>query len=792
MGGGSNTMKIIIKTRRLMSRLLILSLLFQGFSMPAYGWEQNTHEEINRTSIDRFQKQYETSKKYKNNFVNFDRNTSAPTVTSSGKFERTYLQQWFLKPARDHIIHGGFSADEPHVYVSVKHFYDPLALSGSHQLTDQYALHGWHIYEAVPANDWALYRSDNPYSLINAILNYKRALEIPCDSMVFSMPVSGNFRDFPGAPKDLEEMRSMYTGKAMRGLGEVMHMVADMTQPAHVRNDAHPKYEITETALKNRILSRNITKMSRLDGIQLDDYGSNTNQLMIGLATWTNQNFYSEDTMADTQLGVKPKNWETPYPSPQISNMDQKVTDKFYTWYQTFGGVQIPMVRYETGYVYNSYVITADFAIQQSFVLVPLAVAATTRTMNLFFPSLEMKQVITEVKPDADVLAEALDKGAEELKQFSYDAALTHLIENDPEWRELGFKINYAGPGELWTIKGNKHEKLCDVEFKNGKIVRYPDPITGDMVDGTPTFWMPLGSDKKITLGGSSVDYTIEMEDSLYAVANAGVQIVNSEHYVFEQNSPKITLEADRTTIMPGEAVTFKVEIENAPERYKLEWTFGDEEDDEENILPPVITRDKEITHIYEKEKEYVAQVKIIDTKRNLERAYDKINISSYMGEMAGPWDVVLTIEEESQFLRTMVIALMKVIVNIFIIPLAQAFGEDFSNMDSQIESFTFVGTTMTYALELRRIDESEVLYEGPFTFVESNTGYIDGADEIVGLRMEIKNGAIVMIALAYTEDGTYIEYEFLKNGKMVGPGEIVGDYDLTGFMSGSWRATKK
>ncbi|MCF8019432.1 MAG: PKD domain-containing protein [Vallitaleaceae bacterium] len=785
-------MKSIIKMRRHISRLILLLLFVQSSALPSYGWEQNTHEEINRTSVDRFSNQYETSKKYKYNFVNFDKAISAPNVTSSGKFERTYLQQWFLKPARDHVVHGGFSADEPHIYVSVKHFYDPLALSGSHQLTDQYALHGWHIYEAIPANDWALYKDENPYSLINAMRNYKRALEIPCDASVSSMPMTADFRDFAGTPTDLQEMRSMYTGKAMRGLGEVMHLVADMTQPAHVRNDAHPKYEITETAVKNRILSRNITKMPRLDGLLLDDYGSTINQLMVGLATWTNQNFYSEDTLADTQLEVKPRNGEIPYSSPQLSNMDKKVTDKFYTWYQTFGDVEVPMVRLESGYVYDSYVITADFATQQAFVLIPLAVAATTRTMNLFFPTLDMKQMITEVEPDDDILEEALKKGAEELKQFTYDATLSHLVENDPEWRVVDFKINYAGPGEIWTVKGNKHEKLCDVEFKDGKIVRYPDPLTGEMIDGTPTFWMPLGTDKKISLGGSFIDYTIEMDDALYAVAHAGVQIVNSEHYVFEQNAPTITLEADRTTIMPGEAVTFKVEIENAPERYKLEWTFGDEEDDEENILPPVITRDKEMTHIYEKEKEYLARIKIIDTKRNLERASDSINISSYMGEMAGPWDVVLTIEEESQVLRTMIIALMKVIINVFIIPIAEAFGEDPGNMDSQIETFTFVGTTMTYALELRRIEESEVLYEGPFTFVESNTGYIEGADDIVGLRMEIKKGAVVMIALAYTEDGTYVEYEFLKNGKMVGPGEIVGDYDLTGFMSGSWRATKK
>jgi hypothetical protein len=244
---------------------------------------------------------------------------------------------------------------------------------------------------------------------------------------------------------------------------------------------------------------------------------------------------------------------------------------------------------------------------------------------------------------------------------------------------------------------------------------------------------------------------------------------------------------------MPGEKIEFKAQIENPPERYKLEWTFGDEEDDEENILPPTINRKKEMVHSYTKEKEYVATVKLIDTKRNIVRAQDSINISSYMGELAGPWEIVMEVEEESKFFREMIIAIMKAIMNFFIIPIVKAFGGDpGDNATDGLDDFTFVGTTLTYSLDLRKTDDSETIYEGPVVFEGSNTDYIEGSEDLTGLRLEIRKGEIIFVALGYNEEGQYVEYDFLTGGKMISPGTIEGEFNMTGFMSGLWTAVKK
>jgi hypothetical protein len=800
MGGVYITMiqirKIILKA---ISSMLVVALVVQTFSISTSAWEQDAHMVINRRAIQSFEGSASQTTKYRNAPVNFKKLVDAPHVISSSKFASSYQQIWAYDTIQSHIIHGGYSSDEPHAYVSVKHFYDPLKLSGYHELTDQYSLHGWHVYEAIPATDWALYRMDNPYSLANAIFNYKSALEISADSPLANIHAASDFRDFAGTPTDLKQMREMYTGKAMRGLGEVMHLMADMTQPAHVRNDSHPKYEVTEQAITGPVASA-LTRFPRLDGLNINELGKSALDLMKGISTWTNANFYSADTIADTKLGITPYNWEKPYSSPQLSNMTQKEHLGSPTWFQKIGGKEIPMVKSYPGFWsvagrYNlSYEITPEFAIAQGEVLIPLAVAATAKTIDLFFPTLELTQTVTGTTPDDKILEEALEKGAEELKQFSFGATVTHHRQKDPQWDELGFTINYAGPGEIWRLRGRRSlTKVCDVEFRDGKIYKYQDPETGEMVDGTPIFWMPLGSSKRIRLGGNAIDYVVEMEDVLFTAVTAGAQELKSPHYLFETNAPTLTLEADRTTIMPGEKVEFSVEVKDAPERYRLEWTFGDEEDDEEDIKAPVTNRKKIMTHTYQKEKEYLATVRLIDIKRNIVRAQDSINISSYMGEMAGPWDVVMEITEENQFFRALIIAIMKGIVNFIIVPLIRAFGEDpGEDISSALDSFTFIGTTMTYSLDLRKKDGDDTVYEGPFEFIESNTGYIEGADGVVALRLEIRKGTIVMTALGYTDEGAYVEYEFLKNGKMTSPGVMEGDFNLPGFMSGTWVATKR
>ncbi len=776
--------------KKTVSLLLVFALISQATGVACFAWEQPAHKVINEAAVKRFESSYAKSAKYKNAAINLNRMVDAPVVTSSGKFAITYNQRWSYLEAAQHIILGGFSADEPNVYVSVKHFYDPLALSGKHELTDQSSVHGM-VYEAIPATEWATSREDNPYSLVNAMNNYRKSLQIASDSAVSPIAASSNFRDFAGTPADVEEMRNKYLGKAIRGLGEVMHLVADMTQPSHVRNDSHPLWEITEQVIVEDV-ARSLVQFGRTDGFSVNGAGSTVKDLMASLATWTNKSFYSADTIADIESGITPYNGEKSYSSPNLSTMTSITgKDGVKTWYSTFGGKKVPMFQVVPDWVYDNYEITKEFAIAQAEVLLPLAVSSTAKAMDLFFPTLVSTQKLTEETPDAALLDEAKKAGAEELKQYQMEGAITHKIESDPQWKAIGSAIQYSGPGEIWRIRGSSNKKLCSVEYINGTIAKYQDPDTGEMTDGQPTFYLPLGAEKKVSLGGAAIDYTVELDDAIYTVTYPGLQTVQSESYVFEQEDTEIILTADRTTIMPGEKVAFTAEIKNAPERYKLEWTFGDEEDEEGKIIPATLNRKLEMKHTYKKEKEYTATVRLIDLKRNIVRAEDTVAISTNLGELGGAWGLTMEVEEENKFFKSFIVAIMKGLIQFIISPIAEALGGDPID-PSAVDNFTFVGTTLEYTLDLKKTDETGTIYQGPLTFVGSNTGYLEGNGDIRELRLEIKDGEFVFTAIGVNEQGSPVEYVFLKNGKMVSPTQIEGDYDLTGFMSGKWTAVKK
>jgi hypothetical protein len=269
------------------------------------------------------------------------------------------------------------------------------------------------------------------------------------------------------------------------------------------------------------------------------------------------------------------------------------------------------------------------------------------------------------------------------------------------------------------------------------------------------------------------------------------LQTVQSTPYVFQQEETTITLTADRTTIMPGEKVNFTVEVENAPERYKLEWSFGDEEDDEGEILPSILNRNLSMSHTYNKEKEYTATVRLIDLKRNITRAEDTITVSTNLGELGGAWGLTMVVEEENKFFKSIVVAIMKMLIQYLISPLVEAIsGEPVD--PSTVDNFTFVGTTLEYSLDLTKTDETGTVYQGPLVFIGSNTGFLEGSTNVSQLRMEIRDGEIVFVAIGVDENGGPVEYDFLKNGKMTSPTQIEGTYDLTGVMSGSWTLVKK
>jgi hypothetical protein len=124
--------------------------------------------------------------------------------------------------AKQWIIRGGYTADQPEIIAALRHFYDPIANNdGKHYLTD---LGTVVVNPAIDAIYWAF----------TGIDQIDRTNEWTWDK--------GKEYIKSGLETSDPDKAGEFFGKAFRCLGEVLHNTADMGCPPHVRNDAHGGY----------------------------------------------------------------------------------------------------------------------------------------------------------------------------------------------------------------------------------------------------------------------------------------------------------------------------------------------------------------------------------------------------------------------------------------------------------------------------------------------------------------------------------------------------------------------
>ena len=182
---------------------------------------------------------------------------------------------WAKKSLRDWIIYGGYSADTDDS-VALSHGYDPVTgygwdgvLYGSYQ----------------PATEWTD-GNDNPYSFTRAKTYLETAMATPTGSDGISTYTESGY------------------GNAWRSVGESMHMVSDMTVPAHVWIDRHPYGD--SDPLESSLTRNSVFEVKDKPFSPSVDYDiilatGNISRLMKNIAVWTHSNFYSEDVIPDLQ-----------------------------------------------------------------------------------------------------------------------------------------------------------------------------------------------------------------------------------------------------------------------------------------------------------------------------------------------------------------------------------------------------------------------------------------------------------------------------------------------------------
>ena len=295
------------------------------------------------------------------------------------------------------IRDGGYEEDEPE-WRCLRHFHDPIKSFDDAGLLSQYTSMIYWAQTSEPNNSYELY---NEYSWILARKYYHQALLTGSEEKI---------------------------AKTFRAIGQLMHLVSDAAVPAHVRNDPHIPYindadpyekwvecnkkiiktieyadfyiddSIFDMAVSDPLAPSPISALwdhdeYQPDGSNLPD-GSNTT---IGLAEYTNANFWTEDTFDDyphprlEDTNYDENVWLNPEP---VDAEDGEVDHRIYFsketgdpvthfmaagyWYYRLSMWNKPEVRY-------AFVLDENCFQDYAEKLIPRAIGYSAQLLNYFF-----------------------------------------------------------------------------------------------------------------------------------------------------------------------------------------------------------------------------------------------------------------------------------------------------------------------------------------------------------------------------------------------------------------------
>lgn len=394
--------------------LLPLCLLLAG----SPGWTYDNvkaHPVLNDAILSKFLATYQGMPGLGNYAFQPDIGTlEGPGITAGGWFNVTTSDvKW---SPRRWITEGGYSADEPEVPAAYRHFFDPTATAA--YLTDlpsgskvfknpQIDAIRWHFEGIDPsgANPWTWNAGRGFFAQALATSNAKT--------------------------------RDRLMAKAFRCLGEVLHNTADMACPPHVRNDAHggmglggsDPYESLFDPAWVPTLSKGTPSPAV---VSLVSGAGTARELNMALAAWTNQNFFSGETIAGVgTTTVKSANGKPDFALPRLERLryDPKTCD-FYREELVGGTTRRVNLA-------NDYSVIADL-----ISTTPRGTPSVTLE-NVQSQAADLVPALTEV--GASIIARYLPRLAVDLKVSADGKTLSGAVRHVPSV-EYPKAIAYQGP----------------------------------------------------------------------------------------------------------------------------------------------------------------------------------------------------------------------------------------------------------------------------------------------------------------------------------------------------------
>ena len=344
----------------------------------------------------------------------------------------------------NYLIDGSRKEDDDPRYLN--HFYDPVknrGLSEDAAINPLYRLGNWQA-----SRDWA--KDENNQNK----LTYKVPATIASILSAFEQKKIGDISsetDFTWQ-KAIDYWIKGEKEKSMFALGHVLHLIEDVSVPDHTRNDPHalgsPYEKWTEQFTLANPDSDFYTRIIGKKPIVLDNLESYFN----GLAVYSNNNFYSKDT-----IGI-----QSGYKTPEPDYFDETNTDYFGFKKSNDGDYYLFAYRSKPG-KYDYAMTTSDnVTLDNNLVLRDYwnrlsvkSVQYGAGVINLFFQEVEKeKNQATEVK--------------EEPKSFfasTYDNLKNFFNELFGRAKDAGLKL--AAVVDLNKNEDNSLDKLEEVRPPN-------------------------------------------------------------------------------------------------------------------------------------------------------------------------------------------------------------------------------------------------------------------------------------------------------------------------------------
>ncbi|NLJ49198.1 MAG: PKD domain-containing protein, partial [Candidatus Atribacteria bacterium] len=583
----------MILKRHILIRIILIAFMIVSFSIPGFSYnndnrsrtmEGGPHRTINYYAIQLFLSKSRNDPIFnKYDFTNGS-DLSGITIIKPGDWKEDIISgeregKWY-----QWVIEGGYTADEPERYMSLRHFYDPLgANQGANYLTD-------HVDEFLTS----IVMGTNP----KMDAKWWGALHSP-----YSIEKGKEFMTLAFSSANLQEKEKLFAA-AWRSLGETMHLLADMTVPAHVRNDSHPGVEWTQyitdkyradpyeefvdqKVVENCLCSPDPELVEAINKIPKNEDGFlRVLNLFDCVAGYTNRKFFSLDTIAGIEkaLGqrITNSNGMPEYPLPRLEDLE---TDEEGYYYQNdyLGKLYLVRMLYQQKLSLTGKLnlipkpeIDDKCSLSQAKRLIPAAIYANEQLIEWFIPKIE-------VIIDSFVLNEAGTAGREgvikgrivHIPSGMYDQPLWFTMPTDGM---ISMKMN----GEIFETQPGS------ISIRNG------------VIEGK-VHSLPPGPIKDMSL----------------LVDIGGIVVSSSDLKIYN-----LQLHPEKLDGLSKKKYGFYVQSDNPPSWVSYVWNFGDGRVEE--------TDSTSIAHTYESEGEYQIQVQMKDanTGKILATANGKAYIS--------------------------------------------------------------------------------------------------------------------------------------------------------------------